>query len=229
MPITTHETSPAGKQVKSCLMQIDCVVIKPELIHRQNKTRSGSDNRSDNTNINPNNYIDMETNLKVDVFENDLVVVRPNGTAVVVTNDSIISLEQRHITAIVNNLSVIQEYHNAINNRDLLINELKRELKVANEKVVDAETRLGDAMQELANREVVAEYKSKVAIKGYIARVYGSIVRNLDDEVICDCGQVWRAEAVVEALKNGQIDVETVKLVYPNKPVKSGRYKVSAD
>ena len=56
MPITTHETSPAGEQVKSCLMQIDCVVIKPELIHRQNKTRSGSDNRSDNTNINPNKY-----------------------------------------------------------------------------------------------------------------------------------------------------------------------------
>lgn len=27
-----------------------------KLIHRQNKTRSGSDNRSDNTNINPNKY-----------------------------------------------------------------------------------------------------------------------------------------------------------------------------
>lgn len=211
MPITTHETSPAGEQVKSCLMQIDCVIIKPELIHRQNKTRSGSDNRSDNTNINNKIYTVMETNLKVEVFENDVVIVRNDGSAVIVTEDNNISLAKRHIDAVVNNLPVMQEYHRNIFNRDSRIASLERDIAG----MVEEKNRLNKHIVELT-----ANAGQKPVIHGVMTRRKGSNIYTVDDELVCNCGTEWRAANVVECLARGQVDIDTVKLLFVDRPKK---------
>lgn len=212
MPITTHETSPAGEQVKSCLMQIDCVVIKPELIHRQNKTRSGSDNRSDNTNINNKIYTVMKTNLKVEVFENDVVIVRSDNSAVIVTEDNNINLVSRHVMVIVNNLPVMQEYHTIIDDRNARIKSLDRDIAG----MVEDRNKLNRTIAELN-----AKVDQKPIIRGYAANYYGSELVDIDDKFICDCGTTWRAAHVAECLRNGQVDIDTVKLLFVSKSKKS--------
>jgi hypothetical protein len=212
MPITTHETSPAGKQVKSCLMQIDCVVIKPELIHRQNKTRSGSDNRSDNTNINNKIYTVMETNLKVELFENEVVIVRNDGSAVIVTEDNNISLAAKHVTAIVNNIPVMQEYHRNIANRDSRIASLERDVAG----MVEDRNKLNRTIAELN-----AKVDQKPIIRGYAANYHGSELVDIDDKFICDCGTTWRAAHVAECDEDGQVDIDTVKLLFIGKGKKA--------
>lgn len=212
MPITTHETSPAGEQVKSCLMQIDCVVIKPELIHRQNKTRSGSDNRSDNTNINNKIYTVMKTNLKVEVFENDVVIVRNDGSAVIVTEDNNINLVSRHVAAIMNNLPVMQEYNTLIADRDNRIKNLEKDIAG----MVEDRNKLNRTIAELN-----AKVDQKPIIRGYAANYHGSELVDIDDKFICDCGTTWRAAHVAECLRNGQVDIDTVKLLFIGKGKKA--------
>lgn len=144
--------------------------------------------------------------MQVEVFENEVVVVRPDTSAVVITQTDNIALSANVVTAIVRSLPIINDYQTALKAKDNAIEDLRCELKGAN------------ARCNALRNELEAARNGKIVKTGIVARVVKSMVKDVDDNLICNCGKEHRARAVAEALMNGKVDIDTVKMLYPDEP-----------
>lgn len=149
----------------------------------------------------------MEKKMQVEVFENAVVVIRPDTSAIVVTENDNITLGVNVVTAIVKHLPIINDYQTTLKAKDNAIEDLRCELKAVNEKC--------NALR----KELEVTGGAKVIKTGVVARVVKSMVKDVDDNLICNCGKEHRARAVADALINGKVDIDTVKMLYPSEGV----------
>lgn len=77
--------------------------------------------------------------------------------------------------------------------------------------------------ERLTNRifELTESANQKPIVTGYAANYHDSELVDIDDKFICDCGTTWRAAHVTECLRNGQVDIDIVKLLFIGKGKKA--------
>lgn len=183
----------------------------------------------------------MEKKLEAINCEDAIVVNRPDNGLVIVTDKDTIVVKKSVVAEIIRlnggDNSIIDEYKEAIMERDSRIKGLKAdidgmetELYKLRITVNDGDNKYVELRDEYNNRGLlireleddITELKEKLAKSstsctpvGIAAVAKGKCVYNhISGAFICDCGTANRAHRVAELLTTGNVELETVELIF---------------
>lgn len=170
--------------------------------------------------------------MKVVEFENSTLVIRNDSSVVIVNEDNIVELGNNLVNTIVCCNRVMINAKEAIADRDTRIKGLEKDIAGMTEEITNRDAYIDTIKhnidllhkenERLSNRilELTEAANQKPIVTGYAANYHGSKLVDIDDKFICDCGTTWRAAHVAECLRNGQVDIDTVKLLFIDRPKK---------
>ena len=165
--------------------------------------------------------------MKVVEFENSTLVVRNDFSVVIVNEDNVVELGNNLVNTIVCCNRVMINAKEAIADRDTRIKGLEKDIAGMTEEITNRDAYIDNIKhkenERLTNRifELAEAANQKPIITGYAANYHGSKLVDIDDKFICDCGTTWRAAHVAECLRNGQVDIDIVKLLLIGKGKKA--------
>lgn len=165
--------------------------------------------------------------MKVVEFENSTLVVRNDFSVVIVNEDNVVELGNNLVNTIVCCNRVMINAKEAIADRDTRIKGLEKDIAGMTEEITNHDAYIDNIKhkenERLTNRifELAEAANQKPIITGYAANYHGSKLVDIDDKFICDCGTTWRAAHVAECLRNGQVDIDIVKLLLIGKGKKA--------
>lgn len=168
----------------------------------------------------------MEKKLFAIECGNVILVVRPNGDTVIVTEAGELVLDNAVMEQLVRNSGA---YKSFVDNRDKVIAGLERDnTKLQNEIVglreelehtKAAKDKLQQKLDDVANG-------TQSMVKGCIVEVKACRLYDINGDFLVDCGTNSRAVRVQELLKEGKISLDVVMMVFGNE---DGRKKVAAN
>lgn len=168
----------------------------------------------------------MEKKLFAIECGNVILVVRPNGDTVIVTETGELVLNNTVIEQIVRNSGAYKSFvatkdeivaglEEDNTNLQIKVRELKKELET-----IKADR---DKLQEnLVNATVGAE----PMVKGHVVNQEGAYLYDIDGSFLADCGTERRAIKVQKMLYNGKISLDVVMMVFGSE---DGKKKVAAN
>lgn len=168
----------------------------------------------------------MEKKLFAIECGNVILVVRPNGDTVIVTEAGELVLDNAVIEQIVRNSGAYKSFvatkdeivaglEEDNTNLQIKVRELKKELET-----IKADR---DKLQEnLVNATVGAE----PMVKGHVVNQEGAYLYDIDGSFLVDCGTERRAIKVQKMLYNGKISLDVVMMVFSSE---DGKKKVAAN
>lgn len=168
----------------------------------------------------------MEKKLFAIECENVVLVVRPNGDTVIVTETGELVLNNTVMEQIVRNSGAYKSFVATKDevvagleedniNLQIKVRELKKELET-----IKADR---DKLQEnLVNATVGAE----PMVKGRVVNQEGAHLYDIDGSFLADCGTERRAIKVQKMLYNGKISLDVVMMVFSSE---DGKKKVAAN
>lgn len=154
---------------------------------------------------------------------NVVLVVRPNGDTVIVTETGELILDNAVMEQIVRNSGAYKSFVDTKDeivagleedntNLQIKVRELKKELET-----IKADR---DKLQEnLVNATVGAE----PMVKGHVVNQEGAHLYDIDGSFLVDCGTERRAIKVQKMLYNGKISLDVVMMVFSNTGGKKSR------
>ena len=170
--------------------------------------------------------------MKVVEFENSTLVIRNDSSVVIVNKDNVVELGNNLVNAIVCYNRVMINAKETIVDRYTRIKDLEKDIAGMTEEITNRDAYIDNIKhnidllhkenERLSNRilELTGAANQKPIVTGYAANYHGSKLVDIDDKFICDCGTTWRAAHVAECLKNGQVDIDIVKLLFIDRPKK---------
>lgn len=165
----------------------------------------------------------MEKKLFAIECGNVILVVRPNGDTVIVTETGELVLDNAVMEQIVRNSGAYKSFVTTKDevvagleedntNLQIKVRELKKELET-----IKADR---DKLQEnLVNATVGAE----PMVKGRVVNQEGAYLYDIDGSFLADCGTERRAIKVQKMLYNGKISLDVVMMVFSNTGGKKSR------
>lgn len=176
----------------------------------------------------------MEEKMKVVEFENSTLVVRNDSSVVIVNEDNVVELGNNLVNTIVCCNRVMINAKEAIADRDNRIKNLEKDIAGMIEEITNRDAYIDTIKhnidllhienERLSNRilELTGAANQKPIIRGYAANYHGCELVDIDNKFICNCGTNWRAANVAECLRKGKVDIDTVKLLFIDKPKECG-------
>lgn len=165
----------------------------------------------------------MEKKLFAIECGNVILVVRPNGDTVIVTEATELVLDNAVMDQLVRNSSAYKSFVTTKDkvvagleedntNLQIKVRELKKELET-----IKADR---DKLQEnLVNATVGAE----PMVKGHVVNQEGDCLYDIDGSFLADCGTERRAIKVQKMLYNGEISLDVVMTAFSNTGGKKSR------
>lgn len=167
----------------------------------------------------------MEKKLFAIECGNVILVVRPNGDTVIVTEAGELVLDNAVMEQLVRNSGA---YKSFVDNRDEVIAGLERDNTKLQNKIVGLKEELEEAK---ADKDKLQQELDDVAngaqsmIKGCIVEVKACRLYDVNGDFLVDCGTNSRAVRVQKLLKEGKINFDVVMMVFSSE---DGKKKVAA-
>lgn len=204
------------------------------LIHLQNKSRSGSDKtilKRDNTNnINKVKLKIMEKKLFAIECGNVILVVRPNGDTVIVTETGELVLDNAVMDQLVRNSGA---YKSFVTTKDKILSALEYENTNLQNEIVDLKEELEHtkADKDKLQKELddIADSAIQPIAKGYAVNIgnlsQGTLgyIFDIDGNFIAYCGTGKRAKRVQYLLQEGKVSLDVVMEISGNTGDKKSR------
>lgn len=165
----------------------------------------------------------MEKKLFAIECGNVILVVRPNGDTVIVTESNELVLDNAVMDQLVRNSGA---YKSFVTTKDDVVAGLERDnVKLQNEIVglkKELETIKADR-DKLQENLVNATVGAEPMIKGHVVNQEGAYLYDIDGSFLADCGTERRASRVQKMLYNGKISLDVVMMVFSNTGGKKSR------
>lgn len=146
--------------------------------------------------------------------ENVILVIRPNGETVIVTDNNEVVIDKAVMEQIVRSSAA---YKSFVTTKDEVVASLEHDntklqneivgLKEELEHTKAAKDKLQKELDDVANG-------AQSMVKGYVANARGCILYDIDGNFLVDCGTARRTSRVQELLKEGKINLDTVMMVF---------------
>lgn len=164
----------------------------------------------------------MEKKLFAIECGNVILVVRPNGDTVIVTEAGELVLDNAVMDQLVRNSGA---YKSFVDTKDEVVAGLERDNAELQNTIVGLEEELKHtkAAKDKLQRELcdVADSEQDI-VKGHVVQAKAYRLYDVDGNLIVDCGTNSRAIRVQKLLKEGKISLDMVMMVFGNE---SGKKK----
>lgn len=156
----------------------------------------------------------MEKKLFAIECGNVVLVVRPNGDTVIVTESGELVLDNAVMGQIVRNSGA---YKSFVATKDEVVTGLERDNTKLQNEIVGLKEELKRAK---VDKDKLQKELNNVAngaqsmIKGHIVQAKSCRLYDVDGDFLADCGTSSRANRVQELLRDGKISLDTVMMVF---------------
>lgn len=171
----------------------------------------------------------MEKKLFAIECGNVVLVVRPNGDTVIVTEAAELVLDNAVMNQLVRNSGAYKSFVTAENNT---IAELERYNTELQNEIVGLKEELEHtkADKDKLQRELTDTYDAtEPIVKGCIVQVKDCRLYDVNGDFLVDCGTSHRAIRVQELLREGKITLDMVMMVFGNTGGKKAKAASKAD
>lgn len=165
----------------------------------------------------------MEKKLFAIECGNVILVVRPNGDTVIVTESTELVLDNAVMEQIVRNSGA---YKSFVATKDEVVANLERDNVKLQNKIVGLKEELETvkaAKDKLQQKLVNATVGAEPMVKGHVVNQEGAYLYDIDGSFLADCGTERRAIKVQKMLYNGKIGLNMVMEIFSNTGGKKSR------
>lgn len=165
----------------------------------------------------------MEKKLFAIECGNVILVVRPNGDTVIVTESTELVLDNAVMEQIVRNSGA---YKSFVATKDEVVANLERDNTKLQNTIADLRGELEEAKADrdsLQQKLVNATIGAQSVVKGHVVNQEGAYLYDIDGSFLVDCGTERRAIKVQKMLYNGKISLDVVMMVFSNTGGKKSR------